>query len=193
MTEELSLPESLAFWSTSVSGGLTTASSLLLAGSVADVLGPGSVDLLGCITSGAFMLGCGFARRGEELVVSRALQGLGIALYLSGCVSFITKTAPRGRGRNISFACLVLSQPLGFSFGLVVGVTLVDTLGWRAGWYLYGSITLLLLATIGFWSFPKPPRMWTMQNLTHDIKTKVDWVGALLASIFMALLSHFPA
>ncbi|PKS08205.1 hypothetical protein jhhlp_005481 [Lomentospora prolificans] len=191
MTEELNLPESLAFWPASVSG-LTTASTLLLAGSVADVLGPRSVDLVGCITSGAFMLGCGFVNKGEDLVVLRALQGLGIALHLSSSVSLVTKIVPRGRARNISFACLGLSQPLGFSFGLVVGGTLVDTLGWRAGWYLYGSITLLL-AAIGFWSLPKSTESRSMNSLIGDLRTKVDWVGALLASAFMAMLSYFLA
>uniref|UniRef100_A0A0D2XNW8 Major facilitator superfamily (MFS) profile domain-containing protein n=1 Tax=Fusarium oxysporum (strain Fo5176) TaxID=660025 RepID=A0A0D2XNW8_FUSOF len=131
ITEDLNLPQSLAFWPSSVPG-LATASTLLLAGAVADVLGPRSVDLLGCTANGAFMLACAFIKKGEELVVLRALQGVALALHLSSSVSLVTKILPRGRGRNLAFACLGLSQPLGFSFGLVIGGILVDTIGWRS-------------------------------------------------------------
>ncbi|KAI3581875.1 major facilitator superfamily domain-containing protein [Fusarium oxysporum f. sp. albedinis] len=191
ITEDLNLPQSLAFWPSSVPG-LATASTLLLAGAVADVLGPRSVDLLGCTANGAFMLACAFIKKGEELVVLRALQGVALALHLSSSVSLVTKILPRGRGRNLAFACLGLSQPLGFSFGLVIGGILVDTIGWRSAWYLYGGITLLL-SVIGFWSLPKPAPLGTLQDIVHSLKTKVDWVGALLASAFMALISYFLA
>ncbi|KAG5802341.1 hypothetical protein H9Q74_013054 [Fusarium xylarioides] len=79
MTADLALPPSLAFWPSSVQG-LATASTLLLAGALADVLGARSVDLLGCILSGALMLACGFVRAGEQLVALRALQGVALAL-----------------------------------------------------------------------------------------------------------------
>ncbi|KAG4281086.1 hypothetical protein FPRO06_09991 [Fusarium proliferatum] len=190
MTQDLNLPQSLAFWPASVFG-LATASTLLLASSVADILGPRSVDLLGCITHGALMLACAFIRKGEELVVLRALQGVTLALHLSSSVSLVTKILPRGRGRNFAFASLGLSQPLGFSFGIVIGGILVDTIGWRSAWYLYGGITLLLSA-VGFWSLPKSAPLGT-QDIVHSLKTKVDWVGALLASAFMALISYFLA
>ncbi|RSM07392.1 hypothetical protein CEP52_005201 [Fusarium oligoseptatum] len=171
MTQDLDLPQSLAFWPSSVPG-LATASTLLIAGAVADVLGPRSVDLLGCIANGALMLACAFIQKGEELVVLRALQD----------------PTSRSGTQFLLFACLGLSQPLGFSFGLVIGGILVDTIGWRSGWYLYGGITLVLSA-VGFWSLPKSAPLGTLQDIVHSLKTKVDWVGALLASAFMALIS----
>lgn len=71
---DLQLLPSLAFWPASVSG-LATASTLRLAGSVADVVGPRWVDLVGCFASGALMIGSGASRKGTELVALRALQG----------------------------------------------------------------------------------------------------------------------
>ncbi|KAI8671848.1 MFS domain-containing protein [Fusarium keratoplasticum] len=76
ITKDLQLPPPLAFWPASVSG-LATASSLLLAGAVADVLGPRWVDLVGCFASGALMIGSGASGKGTELVAFRALQGSG--------------------------------------------------------------------------------------------------------------------
>ncbi|KAG8672327.1 hypothetical protein FPOAC2_05707 [Fusarium poae] len=191
MTADLHLPVSLAFWPSSVQG-LATASTLLLAGALADVLGARSVELVGCILSGVFMLACGFIRRGEDLVALRALQGVALVLHLSSSVALVTKTLARGRGRNFAFACLGLSQPLGFSFGLVLGGVLVETVGWRSGWYLYGGI-VLFLSTVGCWSLPKAEPLGTLSDVMASVTIKVDWLGTLLASAFMALLCYFLA
>ncbi|SPJ70973.1 related to aminotriazole resistance protein [Fusarium torulosum] len=191
MTADLHLPASLAFWPSSVQG-LATASTLLLAGALADVLGARSVDLVGCVLSGVLMLACGFVRHGEELVALRALQGVALALHLASSVALVSKTLPRGRGRNFAFACLGLSQPLGFSCGLVLGGVLVETIGWRSGWYLYGSINLVLSA-VGFWSLPNSEPLGTLRDILRSVATKIDWLGTLLASTFMALLSYFLA
>lgn len=187
MTADLNLPQSLAFWPSSVQG-LATASTLLLAGALADVLGPRAVDLTGCFLSGCIMLASGFVLRGEELVVLRAMQGIALALHLSSSVALLTKIWPRGQGRNLSFSCLGLSLPLGFSFGLVIGGVLNDTIGWRSGWYLYGGINLAL-ATLGLWSLPRSMPL-SIYRVMHNLKNKVDWLGTLLASAFMALLSY---
>ncbi|OJJ83095.1 putative MFS transporter [Aspergillus glaucus CBS 516.65] len=190
ITKDLQLPSSLSFWPSSVSN-LATASTLLLAGSIADTVGPRWVELVGCLASGALMLGQGLSRTGEELVVMRALQGVGLALHLASSVSIITQILPQGRGRNLAFSCIGLSQPLGFSLGLVVGGILIDTIGWRAGWYIAGGITLFF-SLIGMWALPKSDDH-QYADVMHNFKTKVDWVGAGLASAFMALICYLLA
>ncbi|KAL6406681.1 hypothetical protein AUP68_09482 [Ilyonectria robusta] len=191
ITADLKIPPSLAFWPASVSS-LATASTLLLAGSVADVLGPRRVDLVGSFASGALMIAAGASRQGSELIALRALQGVGLSLHLASSVSIITKALPQGRGRNLAFSCLGLSQPLGLSVGLVLGGVFVDTIGWRAGWYLSGGLTLLL-ASIAIWALPRSNDLRSMKNIWHDMKIKVDWVGAMLASAFMTLLCYLLA
>ena len=189
LTVDLSLPESLAFWPSSVQG-LATASTLLFAGGVADVLGPRMVNLTGCITNGVFMVSIGFVRNGKELVVLRALQGVTIALHLASSVSLVSSTQPRGRGRNVSFACLGLSQLLGFTLGLIMGGVMIDHVGWRLGWYLCGGMTLLLFA-VGMWSLPRSTLPGYFRATVHSLRLRIDWIGTLLASTFMALLSYF--
>ncbi|KAL5365343.1 major facilitator superfamily domain-containing protein [Aspergillus floccosus] len=190
ITKDLQLPSSLSFWPSSVSN-LATASTLLLAGSIADAVGPRWVEIVGSFASGALMIGQGVSRNGSELVVLRALQGVGLALHLASSVSIITQLLPPGRGRNLAFSCIGLSQPLGFSLGLVVGGILVDTIGWRSGWYLAGGITLFF-AAMGLWALPKS-KSHQYADRMHNIRTKVDWVGACLASAFMALLCYLLA
>ncbi|KAK2594634.1 hypothetical protein QQS21_007671 [Conoideocrella luteorostrata] len=191
ITADVKLPPSLAFWPTSVSS-LATASTLLLAGSVADSIGARTVNLGGCMASGAFILGAGLCKTGPQLVVMRALQGVGYAMHLASSVAIVTQTLPRGRPRNFAFSCLGLSQPLGFSFGLVLGGVLQDLIGWRAAWYIYGALTLAL-SGVAFWALPSSHVERGFGGTVQDFKNKVDWVGALLASTFMAALSYLFA
>jgi MFS family permease len=191
MSASLGLPESLSFWPASATA-LATASTLLLMGSIADALGPKWIDLLGCALCGGVMLGAGLVQTGEQLVVMRALSGVGLAMHLCSSVSIVTGILPRGRGRNIAFGCLGLSQPLGFSFGLVVGGFLVDGVGWRAGWYIYGALTILLVL-IGVWAIPASALTGTLKERLKNMVKTVDWLGAILASTFMATLCYLLA
>lgn len=191
MTKDLQLPPSLAFWPASVSG-LATASTLLLAGSVADAVGPRWVELVGCFTSGALMMGGAASRGGQQLVAMRALQGVGLSLHLAASVAIVTQSVPPGRGRNMAFSCLGLAQPLGFSLGLVLGGVLVDTIGWRAGWYLTGGMTLAF-GVVGMFALPENRVVRDFATVLNDVGAKIDWVGAALASTFMALLCYLLA
>lgn len=191
ITADLALPQSLAFWPTSVAS-LANASTLLLAGSVADSIGPRTVSLAGGVINGAFMIGAGVSQDGPQLVVMRAMQGVGYAMHLASSVSLVTSAFPRGRARNFAFGCLGLSQPLGFSFGLVLGGVLQDAIGWRAAWYIYGGLTLFL-ALVGLWALPAKQLTRGVRGTLQNVKTSVDWTGTFLASLFMALLSYLLA
>ncbi|KAJ5176051.1 uncharacterized protein N7482_001928 [Penicillium canariense] len=191
IAKDLQLPSSLSFWPVSVSG-LATASTLLLAGSLADVVGPRWVDLTGTFASGALMLGMGFAKKGTEMVAMRAIQGVGLALHLASAVGIATQVFPQGKSRNMAFACLGMSQPVGFCVGLVLGGVFVDTVGWRVGWYISGSAALFL-SIVGLWALPGNRHPLQRVKILHDMKHKIDWVGAILASAFMALLCYLLA
>ncbi|SPJ87902.1 uncharacterized protein FTOL_12371 [Fusarium torulosum] len=191
LTADLNIPQSLAFWPSSVQG-LSTASTLLLLGAVADVVGPRSLNLAGCVANGLLMLSCGFVKSAQELIIFRALQGVAVALHLSTSVALTGKAYPSGKSRNVSFACLGVSQLLGFSFGLVVGGALTGTVGWRSGWYLYGGTTLVLLP-VGIWSLPRSTSPTSFLDSVVSLRCKIDWVGAFLATAFMASLSYLLA
>lgn len=190
ITADLQLPPSLSLWPSSVCS-LATASTLLLSGLIADTIGPRWVELVGSLASGALMLGQGLSQTGIELVIMRAFQGVGLSMHLASSVSIVTQLLPPGKGRNLAFSCIGLSQPLGFSLGLVVGGILIDTIGWRAGWYIAAGITLFF-AVVGLWSLPKSP-VQRDGHILRNVRTKIDWVGAGLASAFMALLCYLLA
>jgi MFS family permease len=192
----LRLSRELYLWPVSVYG-LTSGSVLLVAGSIADLVGPRRVELAGIVLCAAFTLSCGLAATGLQLVVLRALQGIAIAMHMPASVAIVANMLPHGRARNIGFACLGLSQPLGYSFGLVLSGLMVERLGWRAGFYLAGGA--LFVAGVGaYWLLP---RVGSEQRAGHrgavavlrQMATEVDWVGCALVSAGLAMLSYVLA
>jgi MFS family permease len=66
LTDELSVVILLTITASS----LTSGSCLLLAGSIADVVGCRPIYLAGCFLTGCFVLGSGLARTGIELTAN---------------------------------------------------------------------------------------------------------------------------
>ncbi|KAH6643766.1 major facilitator superfamily domain-containing protein [Boeremia exigua] len=193
IARSLSLDRSLYLWPSSVYG-LTSGACLLIAGSIADIVGARPVELLGITLIGTFTLACGFSSTGEQLVVFRALQGVALAMHLPASVALISGAVPSGRARNFGFACLGFSQPLGFAAGLVISGVLVEKAGWRSGFYLAGG-ALLTTAVAAFWSLPnlKPGGQGGLNALAKKVGKEVDWVGGIISSGGLAILAYVLA
>ena len=167
---------------------LTCGCTLLLSGSVSDVVGSRPMYLTGCALLASFTLACGLSRSGFQLIVFRGLSGIAMSFALPSAVSIITTSFATGQRRNIAFAFLGASQPVGFAIGLVVGGILVDKIGWRYGYYIVAALNLIVLL-VSIWALPRDPRRTTpitWRRLTFE----VDWIGALLASTSLAMLSY---
>lgn len=193
IARSLSLERSLYLWPSSVYG-LTSGAALLIAGSIADIVGPKPVELVGITLLGILALACGFAQTGMQLVVFRALQGIALAMHLPASVAIITGAVPTGRARNLGFACLGFSQPLGFAVGLVLSGVMIETAGWRSGFYLAGGCTLAV-AIGAYWALPSMPSQNTdgLLTLVKRAGKEIDWVGGLISSGGLALLSYVLA
>lgn len=193
IARSLSLDRSLYLWPSSVYG-LTSGACLLVAGSVADIVGARPIELLGITLLGVFTLACGFSSTGEQLVIFRALQGVALAMHLPASVALISGTVPSGRTRNLGFACLGFSQPLGFAVGLVISGILVEKAGWRSGFYLSGS-ALLVTAIAAVWSLPrfKTNTQVGVVALAKKVVKEVDWIGGMISSGGLAILAYVLA
>lgn len=166
---------------------------LLIAGAIADLIGPRRVELAGIILLGFFTLASGLCTTGVQLVIFRALQGIAMAMHLPASVALVAAGVPEGRARNFGFACLGLSQPLGFSVGLVASGIMVDKAGWRSPFYL-STAGLLVSAGVAFWALPNvKPQNRDNMSIWKTLYTKVDWLGGVLASGGLALLAYVLA
>lgn len=135
-------------------------------------------------------MACGAARTGIELIIFRALQGIAVSLCFPTSVAIVASITASGRQRNLGFAYLGFVQPIGFSFGLVLGGVLLDTVGWRLGWFLCGGLTLVLFF-ISLWALAKDKDFDSA--LILRLQREVDWVGAAQSSASLGLLSYVLA
>lgn len=191
MSTALGLDPSLLLWPAS-SYALVTASCLLIAGSVADIIGSRNINLAGCFLIALFILVSGFSQTGIQLILFRAFQGFGGAMALPSSISIISKSISSGKSRNIGFACLGLAQPLGFSFGMVLAGIFIDGPGWRTGFYMGGAVSFVLF-NVGIWALPKDVRPPTEMTVRKRLMSDIDWFGAGLASSSIALFSYVLA
>ncbi|KAJ9137791.1 MFS general substrate transporter [Coniochaeta hoffmannii] len=189
---DLALDAGLLVWPSSVYA-LTSGTCFLLAGSVADVIGPRIVNLTGCFFLAVFIMACGLSRTGIELIMFRAMQGIASALVVPSSLSIVSTAVEAGRPRNLGFASLGLAMTLGFALGLVLGGVFVSSsLGWRAGYYIGGALAFLLWL-VGIWALPvvQPPP--SEASLLKRLRTDIDWVGAAIASTALATFSYVLA
>ncbi|KEF52480.1 uncharacterized protein A1O9_11322 [Exophiala aquamarina CBS 119918] len=193
----ISLPRSLYLWPASVYG-LTAGATLLIAGSIADLIEPRRVEVFGCILLSAFTLACGFARTGIQFVIFRALQGVAMSMHLPASVALVAAAVPQGKSRNICFGCLGMSQTLGFSAGLVLSGIMIQKTGWRSGFYLSGGATFVA-TIVGIWFLPNaPPAAPVTDGELHRstlarIWGEIDWVGGIIASAGLAMIAYVLA
>lgn len=103
-------------------------------------------------------------------------------------VSILSTAFPYGRARNIAFGCLGLGTPLGFAIGIILEGGF-EALGieWRVGFYLCAAVTLTL-CLVNFWYLPQDQQH--AKIIWSSLRTEVDWVGVILSSTSMGLLSY---
>lgn len=184
---DIHLEESLLLWPSSVYA-LAAGCSLLIFGTIGDVVGSKTVWLTGATLYAVFTLAVGLSQSAAQLIAFRAILGLSISMCLPTAVSLTTNSFLPGRWRNMGFACQGMGQPLGYSVGLILGGVFADTIGWRWGFYISAIITALLAACAArvLPPSPKVQKVIIFRRLAHDI----DWVGALIISTSLGLLSY---
>lgn len=196
MAAELDIPQGLTLWPSSIQA-LTTGCSLLLSGSISDALGSRFMYLIGCVLQAAFILGCGLSQTTAQIILFRALSGIALSFCLPSAVAIITRSFV-GKRRDLAFASMGGGQPVGFAVGLALGGVLTDTIGWRWCFFIAAIFDGILFA-MTIWGLPKsidsPNDAPGAANLTWaqkyaQLKYDIDWVGALIASTSLAMMSY---
>lgn len=158
---------------------------------MADLVGDRLINIAGTVLLAISALGSGMAKTGLSMIMFRLVEGISVSMCLPTGVSVITRSFPPGKRRNFGFACLGLSQPLGFSLGMVLeGLFATAPGGWRVGFYVCAGIGLVFTLST-FLTLPadyeRPNFHWS--RILYDI----DWVGALVASTCLGIISYICA
>jgi EmrB/QacA subfamily drug resistance transporter len=128
---------------------LLLASLLLAGGSLGDRRGRRLVFLAGTAIFAVASAGCGMASGITQLIVARAIQGIGAALLVPGSLALISTNFSRtNRGRAIGTWAAFTSIAAGA--GPIIGGWLVDALSWR--WIFFLNLPLAVLVIAVAWS-----------------------------------------
>ncbi|MFT4245598.1 MAG: DHA2 family efflux MFS transporter permease subunit [Micrococcaceae bacterium] len=124
---------------------LTTAVPLLLTGRLGDRFGQDKLFLAGTIVFTLASAWCGFAHTVHELIIARAVQGLGGAMLVPQTMAMIAKIfPPKERGKALGFWGAVAG--IATIFGPLIGGVIVDSLGWE--WIFFVNIPFGIIAVI---------------------------------------------
>jgi EmrB/QacA subfamily drug resistance transporter len=124
---------------------LTFGGLLLLGARAGDIIGRRTVFVLGIgIFTFASFLG-GLAQSPAELLVARAVQGVGGAIAAPSTLALLTTNFREGSERNRALAAYSAVAGGGGSVGLVLGGLLTDVISWRAGLFINVPVGLLLM------------------------------------------------
>ena len=152
---------------------LFLAALLLVGGAAGDRFGRRRVFLIGVALFAASSLVCGFAANVRELILARAVQGIGGALLVPGSLALISASfAERDRGKAIgtwSGATAITA-----ALGPVLGGWLIDHWSWRAVFFL----NLPLAAAVIVIAVQHVP-----ESRNAEVHGKLDWPGALLVTL----------
>jgi EmrB/QacA subfamily drug resistance transporter len=150
---------------------LTLSALLIVGGALTDQLGRRRIFVVGLVAFAVTSVLCGVAPTMETLIAGRLLQGAAGALLVPGSLSLITASCEgevRGRALGIWAAASGITTIL----GPLVGGLLVDTVSWRAVFFLN-----VPLAVIGLWATVRHVE----ESRDEETPGTVDWRGAGVA------------
>ncbi len=153
---------------------LAAAAVLMPVGRIADLYGRKRVFLWGMLVFAIVAFASGLSPSAPVLIVLRVVQGLGATLVFAPATAMVILAYPpetRGRALGLNVAGVYL----GLTLGPVIGGIIIHNLGWRALFYVLGSLGLLN------WLLPA----WSLRG--------VEWLEAkrapfdILGSVIYAL------
>ena len=152
--------------------GLLLAALILVGGSLGDIFGRRRVFVVGVAIFAVASACCGVALKIDQLIIARSVQGVGAALLVPGSLALISMSfGEKSRGQAIGtwsgFTAITTAV------GPVLGGWLVEHASWR--WVFF--INVPIAAAVVIISF------WRISESRSGVETRVDWWGALLATV----------
>ncbi|HEY2961607.1 MAG TPA: MFS transporter [Pyrinomonadaceae bacterium] len=146
---------------------------LLVGGSLGDRYGRRRIFNIGVVVFALASAACGLAANIDQLILARAVQGIGGALLVPGSLALISSSFGEDqRGKAIGtwsgFSAMTTA------IGPVLGGWLVEHVSWRAVFFLNLPLALAVLV-ISVWHVP--------ESREENQGGALDWLGAALATL----------
>ena len=155
---------------------LFLASLILLGGSLGDHYGRRRIYVIGTIVFGAASVWSGFAPDVGQLIVARAVQGIGAALLVPGSLAIISAAFPESE-RGAAIGLWSGFTAITTAAGPVLGGFVTDALSWRWVFFMVVPLAVLVVA-ISLWRVP--------ESKDDEVEGGLDYWGAALATLGLA-------
>lgn len=157
---------------------LFLAALLLAGGSLGDHFGRKRIYSIGVVLFALASAWCGLAPNINQLIIARAVQGIGGALLVPGSLAIISASFDEDtRGKAIGtwsgFTAITAA------IGPVFGGWLIQNVSWRAIFFINIPLALLVLALV-YLHVPES---------RDEESGGLDWVGAVLATVSLGTLT----
>lgn len=159
---------------------LTSAICLPLTGKLGDMYGrkPFVLGAVAAFTLASLL--CGAAQNMPQLVIARALQGIGGGMVIGTAFASITDLFPDTARRITWMAMVTTTFGLSNAIGPMLGGFLTEHLGWRSVFYV--NLPVGLIAVWMVWHYlPRFPGH-------REAGERIDWFDAVLLAIAMSAL-----
>ena len=155
---------------------LTLATTVLAAGSLADLVGRRRVFTMGLVLFTVASFGCGIAPNAGVLIGARAVQGVGGGIMFAVSLALLAN-AFQGRDRGTAFGIWGATTGAAVAIGPLVGGVLTEWAGWR--WIFFVNIPIGAVAIV--------VTMLRVDESKNPNSGRVDWFGtaALTGSLFL--------
>jgi EmrB/QacA subfamily drug resistance transporter len=117
---------------------------LLLGGRLADLLGRRRLFMIGLVVFALASLAGGLAQNEAQLIIARAVQGLGGALLSPAALSLVTVLFEEGSERNKAMGVWGAVAGSGGAVGVLLGGMLTEWAGWE--WVLFVNVPVGIAA-----------------------------------------------
>ena len=154
---------------------LSYAVPLLITGRLGDRFGPKNLYLAGLVIFTLASAWCGFTGTAEQLIIARAIQGLGAAMMTPQTMAVITRIfPPNNRGQAMGMWGAVAGVAI--LVGPLLGGVLIDALGWE--WIFFINVPIGVVGVALAWRLvPDLP--------THPHRFDIVGVGLSAAGMFL--------
>ncbi len=126
---------------------LFLAALILVGGSLGDHYGRKRIYSLGVVIFALASVGCGAAMNPEQLIVARAIQGVGGALLVPGSLAIISASF-EGEARGKAIGTWSGFSGITAALGPVLGGYLVENVSWRAAFLINVPLAVAVLAIV---------------------------------------------
>ena len=123
---------------------LLLAALILVGGSLGDHYGRRRIFAVGIVLFAASSVWCGLAGSPEQLIVARAVQGVGGALLVPGSLAIISASFEEGR-RGRAIGTWSGFSGITAAIGPVLGGYLVENVSWRAAFLINVPLAIVVL------------------------------------------------